>query len=159
MPTHCIALLHWVLCLWSPPPWLPRCVGSTRCGFVCDECRLNWINLIYWYRYFLVVIEHPKPDKATVTASFSEVEDVVCNENQVPFHDLPSIIMCKDGYNGPDNWVPIAPIVSHFMVDQVKCSRQQFPLHICYACSIHKSEGLTLERAVIDIGADAFYVG
>ena len=39
------------------------------------------------------------------------------------------------------------------------CSRLQLPLKLAWAATIHKSQGLTLGKAVLDIGSKEFCVG
>jgi len=39
------------------------------------------------------------------------------------------------------------------------CSRVQLPLQLCWAVTIHKSQGKTLDKAVIDIGEKEFSAG
>ena len=65
------------------------------------------------------------------------------------------------GYKGPTLWhkedgTPIVPIVSFTVRWQSKsgkqCLRTQFPLRVAYAVTIHKSQGMTLNKAVVELG-------
>ena len=56
-------------------------------------------------------------------------------------------------------WVPIVPATSEWEKDGVQCSRKQFPLVLAWAITIHKSQGMTLDRAVIDVGVKEFSPG
>ena len=50
------------------------------------------------------------------------------------------------------NCVPIPPLSFEWESNGRQLSRQQVPLQLCYAITIHKSQRQTLEKAVIDIG-------
>ena len=73
--------------------------------------------------------------------------------------DLPVAVIVKfDNYRGPSimsslsNCVPIYPIsVTSETLDDMH-ERQQLPLKLARAMTIHKSQGLTLPKASIDIG-------
>ncbi|KAK3922103.1 ATP-dependent DNA helicase [Frankliniella fusca] len=83
-----------------------------------------------------------------------------------PESDTPSVILCHfPSYNGPSlipgsNLVPIKNILKPWTNDNgVNCTRYQFPITLCNACSIHKSQGMTLDKAKINIGEQDFSLG
>ena len=70
--------------------------------------------------------------------------------------DLPLAVMIKfDCYSGPtlhDGSVPIIPVRRTWLHSGAACSRLQLPLKLAWAVTIHKAQGLTLDRVVVDIG-------
>ena len=71
--------------------------------------------------------------------------------------DLPLAVMVKfDHYSGPtfhdQGTVPIIPIYRTWFKFGYQCSRLQLPLRLAWAVTIHKSQGLTIDKLVVDIG-------
>lgn len=93
------------------------------------------------------------------------VIDVVYKKCDIENHlyDFPICIMVKfDNYQGPsvyDGMLPIIPQIVSFKKSGVTCTRKQFPLRVAYAITIHKSQGITLDKAVVDIGNSEFGLG
>lgn len=69
---------------------------------------------------------------------------------------------------GPTEWynnegeklVPIAPTTASWQgPHRITCTRKQLPLRLAYGITVHKSQGLTLDRAVIHLGDKDFQRG
>ncbi len=57
----------------------------------------------------------------------------------------------KSFIDGVENIVAIVPQTSKFRT-RGKCTRTQFPLMLAYGLTIHKAQGSTFDKAVVDIG-------
>jgi ATP-dependent DNA helicase PIF1 len=56
-------------------------------------------------------------------------------------------------------WVPITPFTARWDKGDKVFTRTQFPLRLAWAITVHKSQGLTLDKAVIDLGEVDFTPG
>lgn len=91
-----------------------------------------------------------------VNGSLGTVRDIIFNPGERP-PMMPSVILVEfDKFLGPyltDQRVfPILPVTANWRDSNVDCSRRQFPLTLAYALTIHKAQGLTLDKAIVDIG-------
>ncbi|KAJ6436943.1 hypothetical protein O9K51_10479 [Purpureocillium lavendulum] len=85
-----------------------------------------------------------------------------------PIRDQPCVIMMEfDKYTGPAflttadgrQIVPILPVDRDFLVGATLCTRTQFPLTVCYAITIHKSQSITEDKIVTDLSCRDFQTG
>ena len=101
-----------------------------------------------------------------VNGSMGTIDDIIFAETGPP--SLPAVVFVKfDLYEGPsittpegDNVVPIVPIKRTWKSKSEKSySRLQIPLCLAWAITVHKSQGLTLEKAKINLGSKEFAAG
>jgi ATP-dependent DNA helicase PIF1 len=71
---------------------------------------------------------------------------------------MSSVILVKfDGYTGPafpdcgEGIIPIFPVTRQFEYKSVSCSRTQFPLRLAYAITVHKSQWMSLDVAIMNL--------
>ena len=70
---------------------------------------------------------------------------------------MPKVIIVRFGnYTSPtfkdSRCVPIQLLKKNCRIATTKCTRKQFLLQVAFAITIHKSQGLTVEKAVVDSG-------
>ena len=89
--------------------------------------------------------------------------EAICYEGDQRPPDLSIAVTVKfDSYSGPtlpDGTVPITPLRRTWFSITKQCSRLQIPLKLAWAVTIHMSQGLTLDKAVIDVGKKEFSTG
>lgn len=101
-----------------------------------------------------------------VNGSMGAVHDIMWENGQDPSSMMPSIILIKfDEYSGPAfphcnrGVIPVFPATRQFEYKGAACSRTQSPLRPAYAITVHKSQGLTLSRAVLNLNQGEHCLG
>jgi ATP-dependent exoDNAse (exonuclease V) alpha subunit len=99
-------------------------------------------------------------DIGLINGAYGTIVDIIYPKGlQPPSLPLAVIVQFDDTYTGPsfrsefgDRLVPITPSQIQFTWQNVPCTRRQIPLTLAFASTIHKAQGSTILRAVIDIG-------
>ncbi|XP_067950571.1 ATP-dependent DNA helicase PIF1-like [Watersipora subatra] len=97
-------------------------------------------------------------EKGLVNGSIGTVLRIIYCANQGP-PALPAFVFCIfPDYTGPTffpehpNSFPVTPIKRTWTAGHTTLSRTSIPLDLAWGMTIHKSQGLTMAKAVIDIG-------
>jgi ATP-dependent exoDNAse (exonuclease V) alpha subunit len=92
-----------------------------------------------------------------VNGSIGLIQDLSWNNRRRTDQLLSVILIQFDDYSGPDfpgcepGVIPVFPNTRQFKYKGITCSRTQFLLRLRYAITVHKSQGLTLLQAVMNL--------
>lgn len=93
--------------------------------------------------------------RGLVNGSLGTVREIIFKRGERP-PSLPQVIMVEfDRFTGPfirDRLYPVSASRANWKTGVTECSRKQIPLNLAYSITIHKSQGLTLDKAIVDIG-------
>jgi ATP-dependent DNA helicase PIF1 len=105
-------------------------------------------------------------ENGLVNGSIGTIEDIVWDVGKDPSVDMPSVLLVHfSEYSGPGfpNYgpkiIPIFPVTRQFEYKGIPCTRTQFPLRLAYAITVHKSQGLTLLRVVLNLNQKEHCLG
>eukprot|EP00118_Oscarella_pearsei_P024260 m.302773 g.302773 ORF g.302773 m.302773 type:complete len:642 (+) comp40827_c0_seq3:1136-3061(+) len=97
-----------------------------------------------------------------VNGAMGDVVAILYSNGNKPPALPETVVVRMDKYDGPswggERYVPICPIERNWS-GKMSCRRRQLPLQLAWAVTVHKSQGLTLDRAVVDIGKREFASG
>ena len=104
-------------------------------------------------------------DKGLVNGSIGFVRQILFSEGAPP-PALPAVIVCEfPGYTGPSfipdipRTFPVVPFTRTWRSGNQINSRTGIPLSLCWALTVHKCQGLTLDKAVVDVGDTEYQAG
>ena len=104
----------------------------------------------------VMLISNQWVEAGLVNGAMGTAKAICYSSGQLPA--LPTAVMVTfDSYSGPtlsDGSVPIVPIRRAW---GQACSRIQLPSKLAWTITIHKSQGLTLNKAVINVGKSVFH--
>lgn len=101
-------------------------------------------------------------DGGLVNGSLGSITGILYSQNNGP-PLLPDCILVQfNNYQGSyfrDTSFPVIHIQRSWSQQGITCTRTQFPLSSAHAVTIHKSQGLTLSKVVVDVGPREIALG
>lgn len=104
-----------------------------------------------------------------VNGALGDVYDIAWKHDVAdPRSESPFLLLIRfDRYTGPPyfedpslaNVVPVFRSTRDFLIGNISCTRSQFPITVAYSITVHKSQGMTVDRAVADLSTKSFQAG
>lgn len=98
-------------------------------------------------------------NKGLVNGSIGYVTDIIFKYGESPPEKQPKIILVHFPNSKCQEPVPITPIKKSWTSGSRTFTRKQFPLILAYSLTLHKSQGLTLDKVILNIGSNEKWLG
>ena len=141
-----------------------RCFSPSELAAVSSDvaCGLSQ-NLLISIGSRIMLRKNLWTDAGLVNGALGYIAGVVFTDCD---RTLPNYLLIEfDGYLGPlflpehPKVVPIPTFKGDFEHESKNCTRIQFPIVLAWAITIHKCQGMTLDKVVIDIGKKEMAAG
>ncbi|XP_052129345.1 uncharacterized protein LOC127750839 [Frankliniella occidentalis] len=128
-----------------------------------DDLADGLVNVLYISKNSKVMLrKNLNISRGLVNGAIGIVRHIIYEKNKQP----PSLPMCVLVqfesvvlHDLKIKYVPIVPHLTSWYKNGILCSRYQLPLTLCWACTIHKSQGLSLLSVILDAGTSEFALG
>ncbi|KAE8747764.1 hypothetical protein FOCC_FOCC005587 [Frankliniella occidentalis] len=142
-----------------------RKVSTGECceGDVNDDMADGLVNVLILKKNAKVMLKRNiNVRRGLVNGAVGFVQYIIYEQGKKP-PSIPLCILVKfDDVLLDDmdiNLVPILPCTSMWYKNGITCSRYQLPLVLCWACTVHRAQGLTLKSMILDAGCSEFALG
>ncbi|XP_034245757.1 uncharacterized protein LOC117647893 [Thrips palmi] len=140
--------------------------NSSRKAFLSNDDEANGLsNTLYLVVGAKVMLRQNLNVRYSLVngkGEWGDLVDILYDEDEGP-PLLPKFLIVRfDGVNGfveLDGAVPLVPVHTSWKKGSDTCTRIQFPISLCWACTIHKSQSLTLSYCMLDLGDIEFQLG
>ncbi len=133
----------------------------TRAKGASSELAKNTpVQIILAVNADIIITKNIWPEAGLINGTFGTIWEVIYAKNTAP-PDLPIALLVQiPSFRGKSfidevpNIVPIVPVTSKFQFgeQELDCTRTQLPVMLAYALTVHKAQGSTLPKAVVDLG-------
>ena len=115
----------------------------------------------------VMLLENLWTERGLVNGAMGTVRDIVwtCGSDWLSEPPL-AVLVAFDNYDGPaiehagtEKIVPVFRSRREFFRGGTTLARKQFPLTVSYAVTIHKAQGMTVDRAVLNLAEPDFALG
>ena len=136
-------------------------IGASVAKATSDDAGGLEVNVCIAKSVQVMLISNLWVDMELVNGAIGTVR-AICYQTGGPPDLSLAVMVMFDKYCGPtlhDGTIPVTPIRHSWSSSGVQCLRLQIPLKLAWPVTIHKSQGLTLNKIVVDIGKREFSSG
>ena len=143
-----------------------RAINSSSTAKSCKAFKAGLPNTtIFCKDSKVMLLKNLWKEKGLSNGAIGVVKYIVYDEGVQP-PQLPKFVLVKfEQYTGPsflpneEKIIPILPFMTTFFAKNSEHNRTMIPLTPAYSISIHKAQGKTLEKIIINVGTIEFASG